>query len=72
MAAAHPRSPKCTGRRGPSIQLSRSGVLAKHMHEHPAEIKESIEARARKSKLFPQQACDHEIGHALVLVEENR
>lgn len=35
-------------------------LLRKHMREHLVELKATIEARAARSRLYPQAACPHE------------
>ena len=47
-------------------------IVAKHMREHLAEIKEFVEVRSQKSELFPQEACDQKVVYEPVLVEERR
>ena len=44
-------------------------IVARHMREHLGEIKEAVEARARRSMLFPYEACTHGAPQEPVLVE---
>jgi len=37
-------------------------IIKKHMAQHLAEVKEMIENRARRSRLYPQVACDQADG----------
>lgn len=39
-------------------------IIKKHMIEHLAAVKETIESRASRSRLYPQKECDHEGGAA--------
>ena len=35
-------------------------MMKRFMRQHVEELKETIEARASRSKLYPQQPCDDE------------
>ena len=42
-----------------AAQLLAKPVVKRHMRSHLAELKQTIEARAQRSKLFPDAACKH-------------
>ena len=42
-----------------AVQLLAKPVVKRHMRTHLAELKQTIEARAQRSKLFPGAACKH-------------
>jgi hypothetical protein len=44
----------------PVAVLYAKPIVARHMREHMTDLKETIEARARLSRAYPQEVCAHD------------